>query len=193
MKVLINLILFSFVLVSCTEKSNTKTSSEDSLTIKRDTVTNSPAPKSPRTASTAIIDGNQIQIDYSSPSVRGRQIFGGLVGYGEVWVTGAHKATSIQFDKAVIIEGNVIPAGKYGFFTIPMEGQWTVILNEKWDMHLADEYDSKYDILRINRPIESLPNKVESLTFSIDEVSKGEAQISIAWDKTKIKFNLKNS
>ncbi|MCE2708579.1 MAG: DUF2911 domain-containing protein [Bacteroidota bacterium] len=193
MKLLINLILFTSVLVSCTGQSKTETSSEDSLTTNQETITNTPAPKSPRTASTATIDGNQIQIDYSSPSVRGRQIFGGLVGYGEVWVTGAHKATSIQFDNAVVIEGKVIPAGKYGLFTIPMEGQWTIILNEKWDMHLADEYDSNYDILRINRPIEPLPNKVESLTFSIDVVSDGKAQISIAWDKTKVKFELTNS
>lgn len=148
--------------------------------------------KSPRTSAMAMVDGNHIHIEYFSPSVRGRQIFGGLVAFGEVWVTGAHKATSIQFDKAVKIGDQEIPAGKYGLFTIPGETQWTLIINQVWDMHLADDYDIGKDLVRISLTPEALQETVESLTYTVEETSKGIAEITISWDKTKIKFEVQN-
>ena len=151
------------------------------------------ASKSPKKTAMAIVDGNHIHIDYSSPSVRGRQIFGGLVGYGEVWATGAHKATWIQLDKSVKIGDKVVPAGKYGLFTIPGEQEWTVILNSVWDMHLADDYDESKDVIRISCTPETLDNSVESLTYTVEKVASQTTEIAIAWDKTKIKFVLKNS
>lgn len=149
-------------------------------------------PKSPKTSAMAMVSGNHIHIDYSSPSVRGRQIFGGLVAFGEVWSTGAHKATSIQFEKPVIIQGKEIPAGKYGFFTIPGQAEWTLILNQVWDMHLADDYDSTKDLIRIQASPEVLPETVESLTYTVEETAPGTAKISVAWDKTKVSFEAKN-
>ncbi|WP_338222214.1 DUF2911 domain-containing protein [Algoriphagus confluentis] len=149
-------------------------------------------PKSPITSAMAMVDGNHIHIDYSSPSVRGRQIFGGLVAFGEVWSTGAHKATSIQYEKPVTINGTPIPAGKYGFFTIPGQTEWTLILNQVWDMHLADDYDASKDLVRIQVNPETLPETVESLTYSVEETSPGTAKISVAWDKTKVSFEAIN-
>lgn len=149
--------------------------------------------KSPKKTAMAIVDGNHIHIDYSSPSVRGRQIFGGLVAFGEVWATGAHKATWIQLDKPVKIGDKVVPAGKYGLFTIPGEQEWTVILNSVWDMHLADDYDASKDVIRISCTPETLENSVESLTYTVEKVATQTTEIAIAWDKTKIKFVLKNS
>jgi hypothetical protein len=149
--------------------------------------------KSPKKTAMAIVDGNHIHIDYSSPSVRGRQIFGGLVAFGEVWATGAHKATWIQLDKPVKIRDKVVPAGKYGLFTIPGKQEWTVILNSVWDMHLADDYDASKDVIRISCTPETLENSVESLTYTVEKVASQTTEIAIAWDKTKIKFVLKNS
>ena len=151
------------------------------------------ASKSPKKTAMEIVDGNHIHIDYSSPSVRGRQIFGGLVAFGEVWATGAHKATWIQFDKPVSIGNQTIPAGKYGLFTIPGEQEWTVILNSVWDMHLADDYDASNDVIRITCTPETLDNPVESLTYQVQKIASQTTEISMAWDKTKIKFVLKNS
>jgi hypothetical protein len=148
------------------------------------------APKSPRTSAMAMINGNHIHIDYSSPSARGRQIFGGLVEYGEVWVTGAHKATSIQFDKAVKINGKEIPAGKYGLFTIPGDTEWTIILNQVWDMHLADDYDANKDVLRLAVPSQQLEETIEALTFTVHEKTSSLAEISIAWDNTRVSFDV---
>ena len=149
--------------------------------------------KSPKKMAMEIVDGNHIHIDYSSPSVRGRQIFGGLVAYGEVWATGAHKATWIQFDKPVTIGDQTIPAGKYGLFTIPGEKEWTVIINQVWDMHLADDYDASKDVLRFTCTPETLETTVESLTYQVEKIASQTTQISISWDKTKIKFDVKNS
>jgi hypothetical protein len=151
------------------------------------------ASKSPKKTAMEIVDGNHIHIDYSSPSVRGRQIFGGLVAYGEVWATGAHKATWIQFDKPVKIGDQTIPAGKYGLFTIPGEKEWTVIINQVWDMHLADDYDASKDVVRFTCTPETLETTVESLTYQVEKIASQTTQISISWDKTKIKFVVKNS
>jgi hypothetical protein len=151
------------------------------------------ASKSPRIAAMAMTGGNHIHLDYSSPSVRGRQVFGGLVSMNEVWVTGAHKATSIQFDKPVTIDGKRIEAGKYGFFTIPRENEWTVILNQVWDMHLADDYDQNKDVIRFMVKPEQLSETVEALTLEVKEKDPKTTQISVAWDKIKIAFDAVNA
>jgi len=116
-----------------------------------------------------------------------------LVAFGEVWVTGAHKATWIQFDKPVTIGNQNIPAGKYGLFTIPGEQQWTVIFNSVWDMHLADDYNASKDVIRITCTPETLDSSVESLTYQVQKIASQTTEISMAWDKTKIKFVLKNN
>ena len=151
------------------------------------------ASKSPRTTAMAMTGGNHIHMDYSSPSVRGRQVFGGLVSMNEVWVTGAHKATSIQFDKPVTINGKRIEAGKYGFFTIPGENEWTVILNQVWDMHLADDYDQSKDVIRFMVKPEKLSETVEALTFEVKEKDPKTTHINVSWDKTKIAFDAVNA
>ena len=188
-------LLVSLILASCggkTEIQTTDTLTEDHSQHQASEVKPA-ASKSPKKTAMAIVDGNHIHIDYSSPSVRGRQIFGGLVGYGEVWATGAHKATWIQLDKSVKIGEKVVPAGKYGLFTIPGEKEWTVIINQVWDMHLADDYDASKDVIRFTCTPEALETTMESLTYQVEEIADKTTQISIAWDKTKIKFVLKNS
>lgn len=148
--------------------------------------------KSPRTTAMAMVDGNHVHIDFSSPSMRGRQIFGGLVAFDEVWVTGAHKATSIQIDKPIQIEGKKIPAGKYGFFTIPGEKEWIVILNQDWDMHLADDYTQEKDIIRFPVIPIKLNQPVESLTFQVNPKDNNQGEILFAWADTQVSFNFQN-
>ena len=149
-------------------------------------------PKSPRTASMAMIGGNHVHIDYSSPSMRGRKIFGGLVGYGQVWVTGAHKATNITFNNDVIIEATTILKGKYGLFTIPGETQWTIIINKDWDMHLADDYDEANDVVRLVVDVEELESAVEALTFEVTATDDTYGNVTIMWENTSVSFEVKN-
>ncbi len=147
---------------------------------------------SPRTASMSNIGNNHVHIDYGSPGKRGRMIFGGLVGYGTVWATGAHKATTISFDKDVIINSVEISAGKYGLFTIPGEEEWTIIVSKDWDMHLADDYDQVNDLVRVSAPVQKLDEVVESLTFEVSEIDDKNGQITIKWDQTAVAFDVEN-
>jgi hypothetical protein len=131
------------------------------------------------------INADTIQVSYYSPGVRKRIIWGGLVPYDEVWVTGAHDATFIIMPKPFEVNGKSIPAGKYAFFTIPGEKEWTLIINKKWKQHLASEYDEKEDIVRIKVP----PLKVEHterLQYFIEMTNKVSGKISVAWERIKV-------
>ncbi len=149
-------------------------------------------PLSPKREAMAMVGENHIHIDYSSPSVRGRVIWGGLVPYNQVWSTGAHKATAISFAQDVIINDTPVPAGKYGFFTIPGEGKWTLILNKNWDQHLADEYDEAEDVVRLTVTPEKLPEMQESLTYQVEPLNDSTARISVSWEHLKVSFEVHN-
>lgn len=149
-------------------------------------------PASPKQQAMAMVGNNHIHIDYSSPSVRGRVIWGGLVAYDKVWSTGAHMATSINFPEALIIYGNDIPAGKYGFFTIPGEKTWTIILNKNWDMHLADDYQQDEDVIRFEVTPEKLNDIQEALLYTVESTGENTGTISVAWEYLKISFEVTN-
>lgn len=146
---------------------------------------------SPHTSAMAMIGDAHIHIDYSSPGVRGRIIFGGLVGYDDVWQTGAHKATWIETNKDLTIDGQLLPAGKYGIFTIPSKGEWTVILNKNWDQHGKDEYDEKDDVIRFKVTPSISENITEHLEYKVNKASETEGTISLAWEKVMISFPFK--
>ena len=129
-----------------------------------------------------------VTINYHSPGVRKRLIWGGLVPYDEVWVTGAHNATNIEVDKSFIIGGKTIPAGKYALFTIPGNGIWTVIINKNWNQHLTDDYLEKEDIVRIKvKPVKQA-KLTERLQYYIENRAANKGTVSIAWEKLKIEF-----
>lgn len=114
-----------------------------------------------------------VSVYYHSPAVRSRVIWGGLVPYEEVWVAGAHSATSVEFSKAIKIAGTTIPKGKYAFFTIPGQERWTLILNKNWEQHLADDYDQAEDIIRIEVTPETEMPLSERLTYTIEDKREG--------------------
>ncbi|MGY6559170.1 MAG: DUF2911 domain-containing protein [Nitritalea sp.] len=148
--------------------------------------------KSPRTAVMAIIGSNHVHIDYSAPSVRGREIYGGLVAWEEVWVTGAHTATSVSFDSPVRIQGKEILAGKYALFTIPSQSGWTVILNSNYEQHLADEYEESEDIARFTLENEAPENVVEQLRFEVLSLSDTQGEIRFAWADRGFRLAIEN-
>ncbi|WP_018619808.1 DUF2911 domain-containing protein [Spirosoma luteum] len=149
-------------------------------------------PKSPRLTAMAMVGTNHVHIDYGSPSVRGRTIWNGLVTYNQVWATGAHKATWIEFGQDIIIQGEVIPKGKYGFFTIPADKEWTLIISKDWDMHLADDYNEQNDVVRLK----TVPNKnatlSESLTYQVKETGNNKGRVSMSWENLTVSFDFKN-
>ena len=86
---------------------------------------------SPPAVAKGTIKGSMITIDYSSPSVKGRNVFGGLEPYGQVWRAGANEATIFTTSKDIEVEGKKLPAGKYSLFMTPGEKEWTVYFNSQ--------------------------------------------------------------
>jgi len=144
--------------------------------------------KSIKSMAYAIVNGDSLKINYHSPGVRKRIIWGGLVPYDEVWVTGAHDATTIEFPKPVVVNGKEMPAGKYAFFTIPEKNEWTIIINKNWKQHLATEYDEKEDVVRMKvKPKKNA--HTERLQYFIEETKENSGKVSMAWERVKIEFN----
>ncbi len=140
---------------------------------------------SPHRVAMATIGDNHVHIEYNSPGVKDRVIWGGLVAYDKVWVTGAHKATTVKVDKDIHINGTKVAAGKYAIFTIPGKEQWQFILNTRHDQHLADDYDEKEDVLRF--AVTPQANEmVQRLTYAVSEKSTTEGEITISWEKIKL-------
>ena len=146
---------------------------------------------SPHTSTMEMIGDAHIHIDYSSPGVRGRIIFGGLVGYDTVWQAGAHNATWIETNKDLIINGEVLPKGKYGFFTIPSKEDWTIMINKNWNQHGKDDYDENDDVIRFKVTPSISEEITEHLEYKVNKVSETEGHISLAWEKVTISFPFK--
>jgi hypothetical protein len=135
---------------------------------------------------TGKIGNTVVTINYYSPAVRGRVIWGGLVPMDQVWVTGAHKATSVEFEGAVKIGDVELPGGKYSLFTIPSKDEWTIIINKNWDQHLADEYNQKDDLVRIKVKPETKEVNQERLRYVIETEEGNKGNITINWEKVEI-------
>lgn len=189
MKTIKYLSLFLFISIfSCTQQNTDENDHSQHQSAETEQPSKS---KSPASTAMANIGNTHVHIEYHSPRVRNRVIFGGLVAYGEVWVTGAHSATTINFYNDVFIGETRIKEGKYAFFTIPGEEAWTIILNENYDQHLADDYDSSLDVLRLEVKPETLQSNQEELLYEVKQTDENLGIISISWATSKITFNVK--
>lgn len=146
--------------------------------------------RSIKSAAVGKVGEASITINYHSPGVRKRTIWGGLVPYGDVWVTGAHNATTMEIDMDFIIGGKTIPKGKYAVFTVPEKNEWTIIINKNWNQHLTDDYQKKEDVVRIKVKPEQLREDVERLQYFIEDKKNGTGIISIAWEKLKVNIEI---
>jgi hypothetical protein len=145
---------------------------------------------SPPASVSATIGTTNVVIDYHRPAVKGREIWGGLVPYSEVWRTGANDATTIRFDDPVKIDGKDVPAGTYGFFAIPTKGDWTLILNKTSKQWGAFDYDAKQDQLRWTVTPKAAPMQ-EWLTYTIDPLEADSATAHMHWEKLDVSFAIK--
>jgi YHS domain-containing protein len=149
--------------------------------------------KSVKRFTTATVNGNEISIGYYSPGVKDRIIWGGIVPYGQIWVTGAHSATILSFTKDLWIGNMKLTAGSYAIFTVPGKESWVIILNKNFRQHLTDEYNQKEDVLRIDiKAIQNI-NTVRRLTYDIKPLAEGMGSIIFSWEKIRldISFNVK--
>jgi len=135
---------------------------------------------SPAATATGKVGGATVTINYSSPSVKGRTIWGGLVPYGQVWRSGANEATTVTFDKDVMVEGKLLTAGTYSFYTIPTEDKWTVIFN-KTAKQWGTQYDEGQDALRVTVTPRKAPTMNERLKYDIN--SEG---LLLSWENMAV-------
>lgn len=141
---------------------------------------------SPPATTQGNINGADITVQYSSPAVRERMIWGELIPYGKVWRTGANEATVFETSKDIKVNGQKLPAGKYGLFTIPGEEEWTFIFNSVWEQWGAYKYDETKDVLRVNAKPELRTSFQERLNFQIED-----NMLVLSWSTLQIGLLLK--
>lgn len=141
---------------------------------------------SPRDSISGKAGGATISINYGSPSVKGRKVWGDLVPYGQVWRTGANEATRITTDKAITVEGKSLPAGTYAFFAIPGEKEWTLIFNKTANQWGAYDYKQADDALRVTVKPRAVAPAAERLKYSI-----GANGFSLIWEKLEVPVSVK--
>ena len=139
---------------------------------------------SPPAKAEGTIDGIKVTIDYHQPSARGRKVMGGLVPFGEVWRTGANATTTIELSGPAKIEGKELAAGKYGLYTIPGEGEWTLIINKgiKWG---AYDYKQAEDVLRVTAKSGKTASFVETFNIAVEGNN-----IVLKWENTSVAFKV---
>lgn len=140
---------------------------------------------SPSTITMASVGKTHLHIRYHSPGVKGRVIWGGLVPYDQVWVTGAHTATSLQINNPISINGRQIDTGTYAIFTIPGSKEWTFILNRNHSQHLADDYSATDDVLRLQIKPEA-NDMTQRLSYEISSTGDNKGVIIMKWEKIRI-------
>ena len=131
-----------------------------------------------------------IEVVYSRPGIKDREIFGGLVPYGKVWRTGANAATKITFSTPVKLNGNDVPAGSYELFTIPGEDEWIVIINKAKGQWGAYQYDEKDDLVRFKVAPVQLAEKIETFTIEFNEIRDESAVLNLVWDHTVVPIHI---
>lgn len=145
---------------------------------------------SPKAEVMQVVGFTEVRIIYSRPGVKGREIWGGLVPYNQVWRAGANEATKFIFSSDVLIEGKPLKAGSYSFFAIPGKNEWTLIFNKVADQWGAFEYNETQDALRIKVKPEKSSVFQEWLTYTITRTSDYSAVVRLEWEKLKVPFKI---
>lgn len=157
---------------------------------------------SPRDSIAVSVDGKEISVAWGSPSVRGREIFGGLVPWGEVWRTGANEATALRTETDLEIGGHLIPAGNYTLYTIPERESWTLIVNTQTDQW-GTTYNASQDLVRVPMQVDALDTTVEQfailLACELSEpcvdlanpaVKVEKIVLSMEWERTRARVSV---
>lgn len=131
----------------------------------------------------------KVTIDYSSPGVKGRKIWGEVVPFGQIWRTGANEVTSITFSDPVKVNGNQLPAGTYGIHTIPGQQEWEIIFSKDTKVDDGSAYDSTKNALRLKVKPQEAPF-TERMVFTITDITENAAAVNLIWEKLKVSFNL---
>ena len=149
-----------------------------------------PYQESPAASVSQDLGISNVKIDYHSPAVKGRKIWGAVAPYGEVWRTGANDATVITFSHAAKVAGQDLPAGSYAFFAIPGEKTWTLIFNKTAKQWGAYDYKKADDALRIEVNPHNAPFH-EHLTYTLQPAATPDRlKAELAWENQAVDFEV---
>lgn len=143
-----------------------------------------PRPSPAAKASCDLGGGKTVNVDYSSPRMKGRKIYGDLVKYGEVWRTGANEATTFVTNTDVMVGGQHIPAGSYTVFTIPNQDKWTLIISKKTGEWGIPYPGQDQDLARVDMKTSSVSSPVENFTIAFDKTGNG-CTMRLEWENTR--------
>jgi hypothetical protein len=146
-------------------------------------------PSLPATAKCELAGGKSVTIDYSSPRMKGRKIYGDLVPFGQVWRAGANEATAFVTSSDVVVGGKTVPAGSYTIFTVPTADKWTLIVNKKtgeWGIPYKYESD---ELARVDMKVSKLPSPVENFTIAYEKSGSG-CTMNIDWETTRASVDI---
>jgi hypothetical protein len=141
-------------------------------------------PSPPASTNCGFADGKTITMDYSSPRMNGRKIFGELVPFGKVWRAGANEATTFVTNTDLTIGGKAVPAGSYTIFTVPNADKWTLIISKKtgeWGVPYPGEAN---DFARVDMTASKLPSPVENFAIGFDHAG-GTCTMHLDWETTR--------
>lgn len=153
---------------------------------------NIPEP-SPSASFSQTLGFTKIKVDYARPGAKGREVFGKLIPYGEIWRTGASDCSTISFNDEVTISGKKIAKGKYSLFSIPNVEQWTIIINTDTILHGASGYDEKKDVHRFTVKPEKSARFYETFTIELSDIVKDNGMLYLIWENTMVKFEIQSN
>ncbi|HKK88474.1 MAG TPA: DUF2911 domain-containing protein [Saprospiraceae bacterium] len=151
-----------------------------------------PAP-SPSAEIEQMVGLTEVEIEYSRPGMKGREIFGELVPYGQVWRTGANASTKITVSDDVKIGDLNVPEGTYSLVTIPGEDAWSIIISKKLEMWGSGDYDKSMDLGRFIVQPKKLKDKVETFTIDFSHLTSTDAKINLSWENTRVSFPIETN
>jgi hypothetical protein len=140
------------------------------------------------------IGSQEVKIEYSRPSVRGRIIFGELVPYGDFWRVGANASTKIFIREELIVQDKIkLAPGVYALYAIPNKDEWTIIISKDAWLWGLFGYSPSFDAARFNVKPQVLKEQVETFTIQFANVCTSCAEIQLMWDFTKVSFRISTS
>ena len=154
------------------------------LTFQSQIVAPQPSPKCVLNQMVGLTD---VEVEYSRPGLKGRNIFGDLVPFGKVWRTGANSNSTISFSEDVVIDGKTLKKGKYALFTIPKVESWEVIFYSKTDNWGNPEVWNESDVALKAAVVPQILNRnVENFTIDINNLDNNFGYLNISWEKTSV-------
>jgi len=141
-------------------------------------------PSPPAKASCSMGDGATITVDYSSPKVKGRKIFGGLVPYGQEWRLGANEATTFVTTANVTVGGTKVPAGSYTLFAVPDADKWTLVISKKTGEWGVPYPGKDSDFARVDMKGSKLPSNAENFAIAFDKTGAG-CTMRVEWETAR--------